>query len=130
MNLLIDESVTQDVIVYLRALDKSPFLLIESKVALGFGESDERVVAYANERSAIVLTSNYKHFDQLISRRPNGHQRYRFAGRVCFRCEPPRERMRVETLMPRILSECRRSKGESDQRVIIDIADDWIRFHR
>jgi hypothetical protein len=99
---------------------------------IGQGQPDDIVAQLAEEMKAVVVNSNAKDFDKLISRRPQntGKQAFRFAGRISLRCKAHREAERLSKLMPRLLGEHGHCLAQPDARFIVNIHDDWFSVER
>lgn len=130
MLVLTDESVTGAAVSYLQGLSQ---LTVQRSVdIIGQGQPDDVVALLAEQMKAVVVNSNARDFDKLISRRPQktGQQAFRFAGRISLKCKVHREAERLSKLMPRLLDEFGHCINQSDARFIVNIHDDWFSVER
>ena len=82
MPLLIDECVRRAVSDVLKQRGHSIKYVLEE---LGQSTPDQLVAEAADQSSRILVTYNYSHFKQLLSRRPaDNQQKFRHAGLISF----------------------------------------------
>lgn len=98
---------------------------------LGKGATDEAVAELAHLQKAFVATKNVKHFNRLISRRPqDNHNRLRWASLLAIECEYDEIEARLRAVWSSIAFEWQQAQARDDKRVIITLGPDYLKIFR
>lgn len=91
---------------------------------------DPVIAAYADSRSAIVVTCD-KDYKRWIQRQPDlNQQRYRRAGRINLECPQAQARRRLEQFMETVEFEYDLAQTRRDKRCIFEITSSYMRIER
>ena len=123
MRLLIDECVRRKVADIFSARGHQVYFAIQE---LGQSTPDALVAQAADRSQLIMVTTNYKHFKGLISRRPPDNRvQFRHAGLISFeRCSDSKTDSRLQQTMESIEFEYEQAQKRNDKRLIVGIFPD------
>jgi hypothetical protein len=125
---LLDEDVPRSVGEFLAERGHEVFYVGESLVK---GSADVLVVQWVDLNEAIVVTHNYRHFDQLVARvPPGGRARFRRASRLTLRCAQTHSLRRVKELIDDIEHEYQVCQQRTDKRMMAEIGERHFRTDR
>jgi predicted nuclease of predicted toxin-antitoxin system len=126
--LLIDEDVPQSVADFFAARGHQVTFVRDILLP---GTPDAAIAAVGDEMEAIVVTWNQRDFRRFASRVPKGaRQSFRRLGRISFRCNQLRGRIRVEQVIESIEFEYEQSQRLRDTRLIMEIGESFFRVQR
>jgi predicted nuclease of predicted toxin-antitoxin system len=126
--LLIDENVPESVTEVFRQRGHEISYVRDLCLA---GTPDPIVAAIGNRMEAVVVTWNHRDFKKLAARIPKGGQAaFRKLGRISFRCNEARGRIRAEEIMETIEEEYGRAQRRRDKRLLIEVTETRISIIR
>lgn len=98
---------------------------------LGQSSPDPLVAKAADESKLILVTCNYSHFKNLISRRPvHNQQLFRYACLISFeKCKDSRTDSRAAQTIESIEFEYQQTLKRDDKRLIVGIFPDQFRVY-
>jgi hypothetical protein len=128
MRLLIDECVRRTVAeIFIHRGHEVHFAMQE----LGQRIPDVLVAGAADRSGLIMVTSNYRHFEALLSRGPAQNQQpFRHAGLISFeKCPDSKTDSRLKQTIESIEFEYSQALKRRDQRLIVGIFPDEFRVY-
>lgn len=94
---------------------------------IGAGHPDEVVLSFASSESAILVTSNAKHFLRLAR---VGKQHRGLAMLLVLSCSQLHSSARVMSVQDLIEGELRRRNGSGAHGVVFELGGNWVRIDR